>query len=265
MNCPDAFINVSSLTVQRGDTTILQDVDWRVERRQHWAILGANGSGKTSLLKALTAYLTPSRGKITINGQTYGQSDWSKLRQRIGLVSSGISQKVPLDEPALKTVLSGPTAQLGYWTRDANATNETLARECLQRMGAAHLAERPWMHLSQGERQRVFIARALMTQPVLLILDEPCAGLDPVMREQFLGSVSSLMAENDAPNIVLVTHHVEEIVPGFTHTLVLKDGRALRQGPTIDVLTGDCLSDAFNARIHIEQRNGRWRLELADQ
>ncbi|WP_309396325.1 ABC transporter ATP-binding protein [Cerasicoccus maritimus] len=257
-----AIIDIRDLSVIRGETTILRDVSWRVERGQHWVILGANGSGKTSLLQSLTAYLTPSRGRIEVDGQVYGQSNWPALRQRIGLVSSGIAQKVPLDEPALKTVLSGPSAQLGYWTRNAGTPDVGFARDCLDRMGAAYLAEREWRYLSQGERQRVFIARALMTRPVLLILDEPCAGLDPVMREHFLQAVGNLMQQPSAPTIVLVTHHVEEIIPGFSHTLVIKAGEALAQGPTENVLSSEILSDAFGAAITLSRPDNRWQLKI---
>ncbi|GHC01134.1 ABC transporter ATP-binding protein [Cerasicoccus arenae] len=256
----DCVINVQGLGVERGETTILHDVNWQVARGEHWAILGANGSGKTSLLQALTAYLTPSCGVIQVDGETYGQTDWSQLRQRIGLVSSGIAQKVPLDEPALKTVLSGPTAQLGYWTREPQATDNAFAHECLARMRCEHLAERNWMYLSQGERQRVFIARALMTRPVLLILDEPCAGLDPVMREMFLKGVAELAQQPNAPTLILVTHHVEEILPVFSHTLILRGGETLAQGPTENILRSDLLSEAFGAPLTVTQTGDRWEL-----
>ncbi|WP_309382973.1 ABC transporter ATP-binding protein [Cerasicoccus frondis] len=257
-----AIIDIQGLSVIRGETTILHDVSWRVDKGQHWVILGANGSGKTSLLQAMTAYLTPSRGKIQIDGQTYGKTDWSKLRQRIGLVSSGISQKVPIDETALNTVLSGPKAQLGYWTRNQEMADDNFARECLERLGVANLADRAWLYLSQGERQRVFIARALMTRPALLILDEPCAGLDPVMREKFMLSIEELIRQPEAPTIILVTHHVEEIMPGFSHTLILRNGQTLAQGVTTDILTSEVLSEAFNSPVQISRANERWALSV---
>lgn len=263
MQSTDCVINVQGLGVDRGETTILRDIRWRVERGQHWAILGANGSGKTSLLMALTAYLTPSRGVIEVDGETYGQSDWSKLRRRIGIVSSGIAQKAPPEETALKTVLSGPVAQLGYWSRFEIEEDAELARQCLARMEVEHLADRAWGLLSQGERQRVFIARALMTEPVLLILDEPCAGLDPAARETFLKGIQELASQDFAPTLVLVTHHVEEIMPCFGHTLVLKGGSVLAKGPTDVVLRGELLSETFGAPIKIEREADRWRMQVS--
>jgi len=258
----DCIIHVQGLGVERGETTILHNINWRVAQSEHWAILGANGSGKTSLLLALTAYLTPSRGVIEVDGETYGQSDWSKLRKRIGLVSSGIAQKAPTGETALETVLSGPTAQLGYWARCELPEEVPRARQCLARMECEHLAERSWGLLSQGERQRVFIARALMTEPVLLILDEPCAGLDPVARETFLKGIQELASQPFAPTLVLVTHHVEEIMPCFGHTLVLKEGGVLAKGPTDIVLRGELLSETFGAPIAIDRVDDRWRMRV---
>lgn len=259
----DSVINVQGLGVERGETTILRNINWRVERGQHWAILGANGSGKTSLLMALTAYLTPSSGAIEVDGERYGQSDWSKLRKRIGLVSSGIARKAPAEETALKTVLSGASAQLGYWSRCELPEEVEQARECLARMEVEHLADRVWGLLSQGERQRVFIARALMTEPVLLILDEPCAGLDPAARETFLKGIQALSAQPFAPTLVLVTHHVEEIMPCFGQTLVLKDGGVLAKGPTDVVLRGELLSETFGAPIKIDRDADRWRMQVS--
>ncbi len=251
----DAILDVSGLRVERGKAVILRKVDWHVEPGQHWAILGANGSGKTSLLAALTAYLTPTAGEIHLLGETYGEANWPELRERVGFVSSTIAQRVPMDELALATVMSGATAQLGYWTRDTKkqrAEKEAKALKCLTRMGGKALAEKPWQILSQGERQKVFIARALMADPALLILDEPCAGLDPVAREKFLESIGKLARGKHAPTLILVTHHVEEIRPEFTHTLILRKGAVLAQGPTSEVLSSENLSKAFGARLSLD-------------
>src|SRR6185437_4510636 len=172
-------LEVCALCVRRGRTTILRDVSWRVERGQHWVVLGANGSGKTSLLSALTGYLTPSAGEIAVLGERYGQTDWRELRKRIGLVSSSVRQMMPEDEPALDTVISGKYAMIDFWGR-ATRADRARAMRILRRIECDYLADRPWAFLSQGERQRVLIGRALMARPPVLILDEPCAGLDPV-------------------------------------------------------------------------------------
>lgn len=263
----ESILAVSGLEVQRGDAAILRKIDWRVENGQHWVILGANGSGKTSLLAVLTGYLRATNGVVRLLGETYGQANWPALRARIGFVSSIIAQRVPPDETALETVMSGHTAQLGYWTRDSHKQQEAKAEkalQCLRRMGAKSLAQKRWMILSQGERQKVFIARALMPDPALLILDEPCASLDPVARQKFLAAVSQLAKGKKAPTLIFVTHHVEEIVPELSHTLLLQKGRVLAQGRTPEVLTSPHLSKAFGAPLLLDTDNfGRYRLSPA--
>lgn len=262
----DPVLALTDLRISRGKTVILHDLSWRVERGEHWVILGANGSGKTSLLGALTAYLTPSSGTVELLGATYGRgADWRELRRRVGLVSSSLRQMLPDDEPALLTVLSGKEAQIQFWGRRPNPAQRAEALACLEQVECAHLAERPWAVLSQGERQRVLIARGLMARPALLILDEPCAGMDPVARERFLAFVERLGQRTDpeAPTLVLVTHHVEEILPVFTHALLIRDGRALAAGPTRGVLTSANLSATFGADLRLRRtRDGRWALTL---
>jgi len=207
MKSGSAVIEVSALRVER-EAVILESIDWRVERGEHWAILGANGSGKTSLLRALTGYLPPTAGQIRVLGETYGRFDWRELRTRIGLVSSSVHQMMEDSETALKAIVSGRYAQIGYWG-EMRDEDRRAADAILRRIEARELRERPWRFLSQGERQRVLIGRALMASPRLLILDEPCAGLDPVAREHFLQFLSRLARARGAPTMVLVTHHVE--------------------------------------------------------
>jgi iron complex transport system ATP-binding protein len=256
------ILEVTDLRVDRGRTTILQDVAWRVQSGDHWVILGANGSGKTSLLKALTGFLTPTTGEIAVLGQQYGASDWRELRLKIGMVTSAFAAAIPLAETALETVISGKFAQLDLWARVTRADRVAAAR-LLRLVGAARLATREWVHLSQGERQRVLIARALMPRPRLLILDEPCAGLDPVARENFLNFVDRLARRRGAPALVFVTHHVEEITPAFTHALLLRGGRVIASGPRGRLLTSARLSAAFGAPLRLVRAGDRYRLAFA--
>ena len=253
-------IEVSGLVVER-DVAILRGIEWRVERGQHWVILGANGSGKTSMLRALTGYFPPTAGIIRVLGETYGRSDWRELRKRVGLVSSSVHQMMPERETALAAVVSGKLAMIGHWGEVAQS-DRAAAIKILQRIEAAALAERPWLHLSQGERQRVLIGRALMADPRLLILDEPCAGLDPVAREHFLQFLERLARSKNAPAMVLVTHHVEEITAAFSHLIVLKQGQVVAAGRRRDVLNSKTLSAAFDAQVRLTNRAGRYSLAV---
>ncbi len=254
-------LEIERLRIQRGRTVILDGVNWRVERGQHWVILGANGSGKTSLLAALTGYLTPTDGEISLLGQRYGETDWRELRTQIGLVSSSIRQLMAESEPALDTVASGKYAMIDFWGRPKPADRRA-ARRILSQIECSYLADRPWAYLSQGERQRVLIGRALMANPRLLILDEPCAGLDPAAREHFLDFLQRLARRRGAPSLVLVTHHVEEIVPLFTHVLLLKDGRVCGSGEIKEQLTSASLTAAFHARVRLRRVDGRYALAV---
>jgi iron complex transport system ATP-binding protein len=258
MKSDRSVIEVSGLRVER-EAVILESIEWRVEQGENWAILGANGSGKTSLLRALTGYLPPTAGQIRVLGETYGRFDWRDLRTRIGLVSSSVHQMMDDGETALKAVVSGRYAQIGYWG-ELGDRDRRAAATILRRVEALELRDRPWGYLSQGERQRVLIGRALMAAPRLMILDEPCAGLDPVAREHFLQFLSRLALTRGAPAMILVTHHVEEIVALFSHVLVLKSGRVLAAGPRERVLTSRTLSDAFNAPVRLVRKRGRYSL-----
>ena len=258
------ILAVSDLTVRREDTLILDKISRQVTRGEHWVILGANGSGKTSLLSALTGYLTPSAGRIELLGQTYGAADWRELRQRVGLVSSAVRQKIPDAEPALETIVSGKLAMIGFWG-EITAADRRRGLRLLRQMECHDLAGRPWLFLSQGERQRLLIGRALMGRPPLLILDEPCAGLDPAAREHFLQFLQHLASRKNAPTLVLVTHHVEEIMPVFSHLLILQRGRAIACGPRKTVLTSAMLTRAFQAPIRLQRRGGRYTLQFREK
>jgi len=259
---PKPILEIKGLAIQREGNRILDGISWRIERGQHWVILGANGSGKTSLLSALTGYFIPTDGEITVLGRKFGQSDWRDLRRHIGFVSSSIRQLMADDEPALETVISGKYAMIDYWGRIRPA-DRSRGLKLLRQVECGYLERRPWLYLSQGERQRVLIGRALMAKPRLLILDEPCAGLDPVAREHFLQFLDRLGSQKRAPALVLVTHHVEEIVPAITHALILKSGRVLAAGEKKPVLTPARLTAAFGTPIRLGHKSGRYSLRVA--
>jgi iron complex transport system ATP-binding protein len=254
------IFEVKNLRVER-DAVILHEVNWRVERGQHWVILGANGSGKTSLLSALTGYLMPSSGEIRIGRASFGAADWRDVRRSVGLVSSSVGHQIEPGQTARDVILSGRGAQINFWGR-APVAEEKQAARVLRQVRAGHLAERPWRYLSQGERQRVLIGRALMARLRMLFLDEPAAGLDPVAREDFLRFLGVLAKGPHAPTLVLVTHHVEEIIPLFTHVLLLRGGKTLAAGPREAVLNSAHLSATFGARVVVRPVADRYRLDV---
>ncbi len=258
------ILEVADLCIVRDRTVILRDVDWRVRRGEHWVILGANGSGKTSLLSALTGYLMPTSGEISVLGETYGESDWRELRKQIGLVSSSIRQMMSDAETALETVASSKYAMIDFWGR-LSRTDKITAMRLLKQIECEYLADREWRVLSQGERQRVLIGRALMAKPRVLILDEPCAGLDPAAREHFLQFLQRLGAQKNSPTLIFVTHHVEEIMPVFSHVLILKNGAVLAAGEKMTALTVDNLAAAFAAKLKLQLADGRYAMDVSSK
>jgi iron complex transport system ATP-binding protein len=255
------ILTIRDLTIRRGSTRILDQLCWRVRPGEHWVILGPNGSGKTSLLSALTGYFTPTEGSIHLLGEEFGASDWRELRAAVGIVSSSVRQLMHDEDCALEIVAGGAGGQIGYWGRIPAGVRRAAMR-ALKRAEAGGVALRTWEVLSQGERQRVLIARTLMIKPRLLILDEPCAGLDPVARDHFLAFIERLAASPRAPAIVLVTHHVEEITPAFSHALLLRGGKAVACGPLRDSLTSASLSRAFDAELRLRKSAAGYRLDF---
>ena len=255
------LLHLHGLRVVRDRTTILDGLDWTVGRGEHWVILGRNGAGKSSLLAALTGYLTPSGGTIEVLGRSFGHSDWRELREHVGLVGAGMPRLIEPGTTAFETVLGGYRAMLNPWGRFP-ALAHRRARRLLASVGLSHTADRTWLQLSEGERQRTLVARAQMARPGLLILDEPCAGLDPIARDAFLATLAHLAAAPRGPGLVLVTHHVEEIVAGFTHALLLREGRVVAAGPLASTLTSAKLSATFGAPLRLTHRSGRYALRL---
>ncbi len=257
----DTCLRIEGLTIERDDNRILDGLDWVIQLGEQWCILGANGSGKTSLLRALTGYFMPTSGEIFLLGHRYGESDWREVRLKLGIVSSAVRQMMADSEPAVVSVVSGKYAMIDYWGEPI-ARDLKEARRILKQVECAHLADRPWAYLSQGERQRILIGRALMAKPSLLILDEPCAGLDPGAREHFLQFLQRLGRGRRAPTTILVTHHVEEIVPVYSHVLMLRDGRQLCSGPKKKVMSSKNLSQLFSAEATLRCHRQRYSLSV---
>ena len=239
---------------------ILHHINWTVLRREHWAILGPNGSGKTTLLKLACGYLWPNRG-----GEIYRKgkllTNLPELRKSIGWVTSTLAGEIPAWEKVIRTVISGKFAQIGYiegFGGEASAKDFRLAEKFLQQMGCAQLSGQEFGTLSQGEQQKVLIARARMTKPYLIVLDEPCAGMDPGARETFLQSLNDLCSQKNIPALIYVTHHVEEILPVFRKTLVLNRGRVQHAGATRAVLNNSVLKDLYGAPLGVIRKKGRF-------
>jgi iron complex transport system ATP-binding protein len=249
------------VTVRRGDTHLLKGVDWTVKPGEQWAVLGANGSGKTSLLNTLSGFLQPTSGTIEVFGQRFGQTNWNELRKVIGVINHTVADWIQEGETALEIVIGGIHSQINYWGRITKA-DVARARETLAGFGLAAAENRTWSQLSQGERQRILIARAIMASYRILILDEPCAGLDPVARHRFLEFMDGIASRPEAPALFLVTHHVEEITPGFDHVLLLRQGEVLASGRRGDVLDTASLSRAYDAPVRLRQSAGRLFLEV---
>ncbi|WP_410870087.1 ABC transporter ATP-binding protein [Nocardia sp. A7] len=255
---PDLLIDFSDVTIRRSGRTLVGPVSWQVELDERWVVLGPNGAGKTSLLRMAAAELHPTSGTANLLGETLGRVDVSELRPRIGLSSAAVASRIPVDEKVSDLVVSAGYAVLGRWRERYEDIDTERAVDMLETLGAEHLSDRTYGTLSEGERKRVLIARALMTDPELLLLDEPAAGLDLGGREELVERLGDLAADPDAPAMVLVTHHVEEIPPGFTHALLLKEGEVVGQGLLGDVLTAENLSNAFSQSIALDRVDGRW-------
>lgn len=238
---------------------ILADIDWRIGSGQHWAVLGPNGSGKTTLLRIVSGYLWPTSGRVLRLGRYL--IDLGELRKSIGWISSGMIADIPAHDTGLETVVTGRFAQIGLKHLPSFGPNEADFAEAaaeLSRLGCESLTEKPFGILSQGERQQVLIARARMAKPLLLVLDEPCAGMDPGVRERFLGWLNHRLGDTDGPTTILVTHHIEEVVPAIQNTLILSTGRIHSLGPTCDVITRDTIETVYRTRVaRIERCGGR--------
>ncbi|MDN5581058.1 MAG: ABC transporter ATP-binding protein [Corynebacterium sp.] len=254
----DLVLDLREVTIVRDGRHVLHPVTWQVEVDERWIIIGPNGAGKTSLLTIAGARQYPSSGTARIVGETLGKTDVRELRTAVGMSSAAVAHQVPGGEKVLDLVISAGYDVMGRWRERYDRGDELRAMEILEQMGALHLGEQTWETLSEGERKRVLIARALMTDPELLLLDEPGAGLDLGGREDLVRMLGELAEDPDAPATVMVTHHVEEIPPGFTHGMILDEGRVVAQGLLEDVMTSENLTRAYHQPISLSFDDGRY-------
>lgn len=255
---PDLLIDFKNVSLRCEGRVLVGPLDWAVELDERWVIIGPNGAGKTSLLRIAAAADHPSTGVAYVLGERLGRVDISELRARIGLSSSALAQRVPNNEVVRDLVVSAGYAVLGRWHERYEGVDYQRAIDMLESVGAEHLADRTFGTLSEGERKRVLIARALMTDPELLLLDEPVASLDLGAREELVARLADLAADACAPALVLVTNHVEEVPPGFSHCLLLSEAKVVAAGLLSDVLTAENLSTTFGQSIALDVVDGRY-------
>lgn len=256
-------INLVDVSVLRGGRAIVSQLDWAVSEGQTWVVLGPNGAGKTTVLQIAATLLHPSSGTAEILDERLGAVDVFDLRPRIGMASAALAARVPDGERVRDMVLTSAWAVLGRWREAYDPADEARAAGILSTWGLSALADARFGTLSEGERKRALIARALMTDPELLLLDEPAAGLDLAGREDLLRRLDALLASPGAPTVVMVTHHVEEIPTGATHLLAMRDGRAVARGPIDQTLTSASVSEAFGLPVTVHRHGGRWSAQVA--
>lgn len=248
-----------SVSVVREGTQILTDVSWDIDSSERWVIVGPNGAGKTSLLGLLASFSHPSSGTVTVLGEKLGKTDVFELRPRVGFASSDMANRIPYNETVLDTILTAAYGVTGRWKEDYESIDLRRAQRVLAEWNLENLAESTMRTLSDGERKRVQIARAVMTDPEILLLDEPAGSLDVGAREDVIEMLDHFAGEPTSPAMVMVTHHVEEIPNGFTHLLVISDGRIIAKGPIEETLTGEVLSEAFGRPLSVTHNNGRFQ------
>ena len=251
-------LELADVTVRRGHVTLLDSVNWIVHDDERWVILGPNGAGKTTLVQLCSAQIHPTSGVAGILGEVLGTVDVFELRPRIGFTSAAVAERIPRSERVRDVVVSASYGVLGRWREEYDDLDHERAHALLVEVGAGKLLDRTFGTLSEGERKRVQIARSLMTDPELLILDEPAAGLDLGGREDLVSTMSVLADDATSPAIVLVSHHVEEVPPGFTHALMLREGRVVVQGPVAEVMTAENLTATFGMSLQLSVEDGRY-------
>ena len=253
-----AVVDLAGVSIIRNGSTLISDITWEVDEADRWVVIGPNGAGKTTLLQVVSAQIHPSSGVAGLLGEVLGVVDVFELRPRIGLTSAALAERIPRGERVHDVVVSASYAVIGRWREQYDELDHERADELLAQLRIDALADRTFGTLSEGERKRVQIARALMTDPELLLLDEPAAGLDLAGRETLVNTLGELAQDHYAPASVLVTHHVEEIPAGITHAMLLKDGKIVAAGPLRDTLTAENLTKTFDIELSLTEADGRW-------
>ncbi len=255
---PDPVLALRGVTLVHDGRPVLEDIDWAVRPGERWVVLGRNGSGKTSLLRIASLYTHPTRGEVDVLGERLGRFDVRRMRVHIGLASSALAGQLRGNLSALDIVMTAKNAALEPWWHVYSDGDRAKARTLLERLGVGHFATRAFTTLSSGEQQRVQLARTLMAEPAVVLLDEPTAGLDLAGREELVARLAELAGDASTPPFVLVTHHVDEIPPGFTHVLMLNDGRTTAIGPLDTTMTSASLSACFGLALELNRHNGRF-------
>ncbi|MCP2327414.1 iron complex transport system ATP-binding protein [Hamadaea flava] len=255
---PDLAVAADHVVVTRSGQHLLRDLTWRVELDERWVVLGPNGAGKTTLINLAAGRTHPTSGTMHVLGERIGRTDLHELRTRVGLSTAALAETIPADEIVRNVVVTAAWSVMGRWKEDYDPGDLARAEALMAQFGVGHLAERLYGTLSEGERKRVQISRALMTDPELLLLDEPAAGLDLGGREDLVGRLARVAADPDSPALVLVTHHVEEIPPNFTHAMLLRQGGVVAAGLLDEVITGDNLSATFGVPLKVSYEDGRF-------
>lgn len=256
-------IEMKNVSWRRQGKEILHNIEWEVKNGEHWTVLGLNGAGKTTLLNMVNGYIWPTTGEVSVLGNQFGKTDILKLRRSIGWVSSSLGAKVNERHLAEDLVVSGKFAAVGLMFADPKDEDFEEAREWMRRLGVEHTYGQAYEKCSHGEKQKILIARGLIANPKLLILDEPTSGLDFIAREELLGTIQQLATSEDAPTIIFVTHHIEEVLPVFSHTLLLEDGTVFAKGERKEVLTSENMSKLYGKEIDVDWRQDRAWLSLA--
>src|SRR6266545_7093961 len=251
-------VELADVSVVRGTTRLVDGVDWVIEDSDRWVVIGPNGAGKTTLLQILAAHLYPTAGLVGLLGEVVGAVDVFELRPRIGLTSAALADRLPRSEKVSDVVVSASYGVVGRWREEYDETDHKRAAGLLDELGIGHLTERTFGTLLEGERKRVQIVCVLMTDPELMLLDEPTTKLDLTKREQLVRSLGTIATTPGSPTMVLVTHHVEEIPPGITHALLLRAGRVVASGPIGEALTSETLTEAFGLPLVLERNGGRY-------
>ena len=251
------LLEVRKASVSRGETRVLRNFSWSVRRGEHWAVLGPNGSGKSTLVQVLQGWLWPQSGEVSVLGRNFGTDDVDELRRHVAWVGSEVEPEFPAHQTVSDLAVSGAVGTLGIQFERPVAEQRRAGVQALRFLGLGRLARRPFNRLSQGQRRLAVIARALAMRPNLLLLDEPTSGLDPVARERFLEKIQGLLRPDSKPLVIYITHHLDEILPGFTHVMLLRQGRIIAAGPRKRVLIPALLKKTFAARFSLSSRNGR--------